>query len=50
MPTLKEQKEGTTFTGRGAVREGCEHRLTEANRERGQSTISKGQRAKEDEV
>lgn len=42
-PTLREQKRGAT--GRGVVREGYEHRVTEVNRERGWSTVSNDQKS-----
>lgn len=48
MPNLKKQK-GAPFMHRGVVRKKCEQRVTETNRERGWSTVSNNQKAKEDE-
>lgn len=50
IPTFREQKEGTTDTGRGSATLWCQHRVTEANSERGWSTDSNGKKAKEEDV
>lgn len=45
MLSLKKQKEGATFTGKGIVSERCKHRLGEANRGSGKpSQMNKGPR------